>query len=253
MALADSARAAPAASVAAVRQTAKPPADSPMQRHANDSSFDLDAGIISSLRVVPPHCPTANSPGTAALCPKRAAAPFAGTAPNRVTGFRAAIGEAHYRRPRTRREYIVVAVSRRCPVCSPPLRPLRCHHTATSNPAPCSSASTRASATPSRSSARASRGRGRPTPVCRQSRARSPERPGAARASSLSAQAPFAHQRAIPAPSAAANRTAAHHLAVSLMARRRAAAMACHRATPAHPMNDHRHGVSPCVPSGRAI
>jgi len=49
MAFADSARAVPATSVAAVRQTAKSPADSPKRRDAIDSSFDLNPGIISSL------------------------------------------------------------------------------------------------------------------------------------------------------------------------------------------------------------
>ena len=51
MALADSARAvpAPAASIAAVRQTAKPPADS--RWHTNDSSFD--PGKVSSSWKVP--------------------------------------------------------------------------------------------------------------------------------------------------------------------------------------------------------
>jgi len=45
----------------------------------------------------------------AALFPNGTAAFIAGTAPSQVTG-RAATGEAHYRRPRTRREYIVAAL-----------------------------------------------------------------------------------------------------------------------------------------------
>ena len=49
MAFGASARAALATSVTAVRQTAKSPADSPKQRDAIDSSFDLNPGIISSL------------------------------------------------------------------------------------------------------------------------------------------------------------------------------------------------------------
>jgi hypothetical protein len=39
----------PAAIVTAVRQTAKPPTDSPMQGIAGDSSLDLNADIISSM------------------------------------------------------------------------------------------------------------------------------------------------------------------------------------------------------------
>src|SRR5262249_43317719 len=48
IAFACSACAVPAASVTAM-QTAKPPADSPMQPRASDNSFDLNAGIMSSL------------------------------------------------------------------------------------------------------------------------------------------------------------------------------------------------------------
>jgi hypothetical protein len=40
----------------------KPLADNPMRQHANDSLFDLDPGIISSLKDIT-HCPKANSSG----------------------------------------------------------------------------------------------------------------------------------------------------------------------------------------------
>ena len=109
MAFDDSARAVPATNVTAVRQTAKPPADSPMQRSASDLSFDFNPSIISSLHGAAPSR-EGNSTGPVAQLPTERRPRFFRTSPRHVIGLREHDRESsHHRTPRARIECPVVA------------------------------------------------------------------------------------------------------------------------------------------------
>jgi len=97
------------ASVPAVRQTARAPADSPMQWHAGDSSFHFHPGIISSLNGTAPST-EGKLVRIVGLYPESAATVLAGRLRAGRLGFGSTTGSAHYRRPPARIEYIVATV-----------------------------------------------------------------------------------------------------------------------------------------------
>jgi hypothetical protein len=79
-----------------------------MQRHADDASFDLSPGIISSLNGTAPS-PEGELVRMAGLARENRHVSCQ-TASRRVTKFREHAGATHYRRPRARIEYIAAAV-----------------------------------------------------------------------------------------------------------------------------------------------